>query len=210
MICSPAETDGDLLDLLRRILTEETPDHGAVRLRALAALEGYADLPRGAELERIAGLAGLARSTAYRVRKGDSGDTLQTDPMTWDEVPPEQQATALEPESALTGVTIGPTALYRYYDANDLLLYVGISERLLIRMGSHVEGSSWMDFAVRSIIERFPSRDEALDAEEAAIKAERPLFNHQHNSTPEARRRLVEYLVAHGRPDLLAPAVSRG
>ena len=67
-----------------------------------------------------------------------------------------------------------------------------------------------MDFAVRSTIERFPSRDAALEAEETAIKAEHPLFNHQHNNTPEARRRLVEYLVSHGRFDLLAPAVSRG
>lgn len=63
----------DLLDLLRAILTTDTPDHGTVRLRALAALEGYASLPRGTELERIAGLAGIGRATAYRARKAAPG-----------------------------------------------------------------------------------------------------------------------------------------
>lgn len=63
----------DLLDLLRAILTADTPDHGAVRLRALAALEGYANLPRGGELERIAGLASVNRATAYRARKAAPG-----------------------------------------------------------------------------------------------------------------------------------------
>jgi hypothetical protein len=104
----------------------------------------------------------------------------------------------------------GPTALYRYFDADDLLLYIGISDRLRIRTGDHVKGSSWMDFAVRSTIERHPTRAVALEVEEAAIKAERPLFNKQHNDTPEARRALVEYLIKHDRLDLLAPAVSRG
>jgi hypothetical protein len=104
----------------------------------------------------------------------------------------------------------GPTALYRYFDADDLLLYIGVSDRLRIRTGDHIAGSSWMDFAVRSTIERHPTRAVALETEESAIKAEHPLFNHQHNDTPEARRRLVEYLVSHDRLDLLVPAVSRG
>lgn len=104
----------------------------------------------------------------------------------------------------------GATALYRYFDADDLLLYVGISDRLRNRTGSHIEGSSWMDFAVRSTIERHPARAVALEVEESAIKAEHPLFNHQHNDTPEARRALVEYLIKHDRLDLLAPSVSRG
>lgn len=114
------------------------------------------------------------------------------------------------PELAPFDATGGPTALYRYFDIADLLLYAGISDRLRMRTGDHVKGSSWMDFAVRSTIERFPSREIALEAEEQAIKAEHPLFNHQHNNTPEARRRLVEYLVSQDRLDLLAPAVSRG
>lgn len=105
---------------------------------------------------------------------------------------------------------IRETALYRWWDEGDALLYVGISEHLDSRTRGHARGSSWMDFAVRSAVERYPSRAAALAAEEAAIKAERPLFNHIHNDTPEARKRLVEYLLERGRIDLLAPAVSRG
>jgi hypothetical protein len=103
-----------------------------------------------------------------------------------------------------------PTALYRWYDAPHLLLYVGISDDLAGRVKGHVRGSSWMDFAVSSTIERYPTRTAALHAEEAAIKTEQPIFNFQHNSSPEARQRLVDYLIKHNRLDLLAPAVSRG
>ena len=102
------------------------------------------------------------------------------------------------------------TALYRWYDDADLLLYVGISGNLGSRTKGHVKGSSWMEFVARSTVERHPRRSVALGAEEAAIKAEHPIFNFQHNNTPEARRRLVKYLVEHGYTDMLVPAVSRG
>ena len=59
----------DLLEALRAILAADTADHAQVRLRALAMLEGYADLPRGGELERLAGLARIHAVTAYRARK---------------------------------------------------------------------------------------------------------------------------------------------
>jgi predicted GIY-YIG superfamily endonuclease len=103
-----------------------------------------------------------------------------------------------------------PTALYRWWDEENLLLYVGISDELAARVKGHVRGSSWMDFAATSAIERHPTRTAALAAEEEAIKAEKPIFNKQHNSSPEAQQRLVEYLIKHNRLDLLAPAVSRG
>lgn len=59
----------DVLDLIRQVVTADTPDHGAVRLRVLAALDGYADLPRGGELDRLASTARVNRATAYRARK---------------------------------------------------------------------------------------------------------------------------------------------
>jgi hypothetical protein len=46
--------------------------------------------------------------------------------------------------------------------------------------------------------------------ERCAIEREQPLFNHVYNDSPEARQRLVAYLVEQGHLDLLAPAVSRG
>lgn len=103
-----------------------------------------------------------------------------------------------------------PTALYFWYDAADVLLYIGITGDLATRQSSHAKRSSWSEFADHSKIRRFPSRPEAEAAEKAAIESERPLFNHVHNDTPEARQRLVAYLVERGRMDLLAPAVSRG
>jgi predicted GIY-YIG superfamily endonuclease len=103
-----------------------------------------------------------------------------------------------------------PTALYRWFDKEALLLYIGISDELAERVKGHIKASSWMEFAAASTIERHPTRYAALDAEEAAIKAEHPLFNHQHNDTPEARKRTVEYLIKHDRLDLLAPSISRG
>lgn len=102
------------------------------------------------------------------------------------------------------------TALYRWWDEADVLLYIGIADRIGNRTKNHAKGSTWMEFAVRSSVERFPRRSTALAAEEAAIKAEKPIFNDQHNRTPEARRRQIDYLIAHGRYDLLAPVVSRG
>jgi len=65
----PMPEAGDILEFLRLIVTADTADHAKVRLRAVAALEGYADLPRGEELERLAGLAQLSNATAYSARK---------------------------------------------------------------------------------------------------------------------------------------------
>ena len=116
---------------------------------------------------------------------------------------------ALPPAVRKRSKPVGP-ALYRYYDDADRLLYIGISDELTGRVSGHSKGSSWMDFAVRSTITRYPSRAKAAAAEIEAIKDEHPLFNFKHNNTPEARRRLVKYLVEHGYTDMLVPAVSRG
>lgn len=59
----------DLLDRLYRIATADTTDHGAVRFGIVAAMEGHGDLPAGAEVDRIAGLARAHRATGYRAKK---------------------------------------------------------------------------------------------------------------------------------------------
>lgn len=118
--------------------------------------------------------------------------------------------------AARLGVTVVPsarqatTALYRWYDAANRLLYIGITNDVAVRQSSHAKRSSWAEFAARSTVQRFSTRQEAEVAEVKAIKAERPLFNRQHNDTPEARQRLVTYLVQQNRLDLLAPAIQRG
>jgi len=102
------------------------------------------------------------------------------------------------------------TFLYLWYDADGQLLYVGITDDLPGRQTSHAKRSTWAQFADHAKVEHYPSREAAVWAEKTAIRERKPLFNHAHNSSPEARARLVRYLIDRGRADLLAPAVSRG
>lgn len=116
----------------------------------------------------------------------------------------------LDLEHWCLGQRVWPEALYRWFDYDDRLLYVGITRDVAGRQESHSKRSSWGRFADHCKIERYPTREDAEDMERHAIKCESPLFNHVHNDTQEARQRLVEYLVEKGRLDLLVPAVSRG
>jgi hypothetical protein len=68
--------------------------------------------------------------------------------------------------------------LYRHFDGGGRLLYVGIAWTSLERlMNGHRSGSHWFDQITRIEIERFPSRVDALAAEKAAIRDEKPMFN---------------------------------
>lgn len=99
--------------------------------------------------------------------------------------------------------------LYRHWDADGRLLYVGIAKRPMARERQHEASSPWMVFQAEMTVEPFGSRADAEAAEAEAIRTEEPLFNVAGNESPGARRRLVEYLVKHGRTDLLAPVISR-
>ncbi|MFB7647160.1 GntR family transcriptional regulator [Streptomyces sp. NPDC056084] len=82
------------------------------------------------------------------------------------------------------------TALYRYFDANDQLLYIGISFDPDVRWEGHRGWARWADAAAERTVEWFATRSEALAAETKAIRAERPLCNRAHNYdfTPETHR----------------------
>ncbi|NEB42302.1 GntR family transcriptional regulator [Streptomyces sp. SID14515] len=74
------------------------------------------------------------------------------------------------------------TALYRLYDADDVLLYVGISNDPDFRWKAHLYSRElWPKQVTRHVIEWWSTREEAVQAEEAAIKAERPRHNGKHN-----------------------------
>lgn len=76
------------------------------------------------------------------------------------------------------------TALYRYFDADGVLLYVGISNDPDFRWKAHLYGvdrKAWPRRAVSRTAEWYDSRAAALTAEEAAIHLERPIFNRTHN-----------------------------
>jgi predicted GIY-YIG superfamily endonuclease len=78
--------------------------------------------------------------------------------------------------------------VYRMFDAGGCLLYVGMTGNLGARLKDHAD-KAWF-LAVASItLERFPSYAEAAVAEQAAIGAEHPLYNHVGLSEEEASRR---------------------
>lgn len=74
-----------------------------------------------------------------------------------------------------------PCDLYRFYDADGALLYVGISLHAAKRASEHRKDKPWWGDVARMEIEHFASRRQALEAEEAAIKDERPRYNVVHN-----------------------------
>lgn len=71
----------------------------------------------------------------------------------------------------------GCTALYRHFSAEGILLYVGISMSVPQRTSQHARSQPWFIDVVRIDIQWFDNRRDALRAERAAIKKERPLFN---------------------------------
>ncbi|MFF7335416.1 DUF6225 family protein [Streptomyces sp. NPDC008150] len=67
-----------------------------------------------------------------------------------------------------------PTALYRLYDADDNLLYLGISFNPDVRWEQHRNDKHWAHQVARRTVEWYPTRVKALAAEEAATAAEKP------------------------------------
>lgn len=73
------------------------------------------------------------------------------------------------------------TALYRHFDKDGELLYVGIAKSLAARTEQHSGKSEWFDEVATTETQYFDSRKEALVAETTAIRAERPKHNKLHN-----------------------------
>jgi hypothetical protein len=85
---TPAREKEELLDYIEGLAAADTDNHAEVRLRIMAALEGYyPDLPRGRELERVAGRSSVSRATAFSVRRRDA--PAETDKTS--SYPPQQE-----------------------------------------------------------------------------------------------------------------------
>lgn len=69
------------------------------------------------------------------------------------------------------------TALYRFFDEAGSLLYVGMTGDLHMRWEWHAKDKFWWHLVVRSEVIWHKTRDEADEAERAAIIAERPIYN---------------------------------
>lgn len=69
------------------------------------------------------------------------------------------------------------TALYRLYDINDQLLYIGIAFDPATRGYQHKKTKSWWPEVAWRDVTWFETRREAEAAEREALRAERPLYN---------------------------------
>ena len=69
------------------------------------------------------------------------------------------------------------TQLYRHFDVERKLLYVGISLNTFARLSQHKDHAQWFEKVAVVSIEHFETREEAMAAERSAIKMESPKFN---------------------------------
>lgn len=94
------------------------------------------------------------------------------------------------------GQRVERTAVYRLYDENEQLLYVGVSADPRVRFRQHQRDRPWWPRVDAREIEWFDSRAEALDVEALAIRRELPLHNETgaqwpHHRLGEAPARLL-------------------
>jgi hypothetical protein len=71
--------------------------------------------------------------------------------------------------------------LYRHFDKEGVLLYVGISLSAVKRLSEHSKLSPWALDITSVTLEHLPTREEAIKAETKAIREEKPLYNIQQN-----------------------------
>lgn len=73
--------------------------------------------------------------------------------------------------------------LYRYYDSNDVLLYIGISANFAVRNSAHSNSSFWFAECAKVTFEKYENQTELVAAEKLAIENEKPLHNIAHSTT---------------------------
>lgn len=90
---------------------------------------------------------------------------------------------------------MNPTSIYRYYDADRRLIYVGITGKGMVRQAQHNSNAEWWRFVSTQEVEHVESRHAALHRERELIERFRPPFNREHN--PDWQRLRADYLAAH-------------
>src|SRR5689334_18376041 len=73
------------------------------------------------------------------------------------------------------------TTLYRYFDKEGELLYVGITSAWHLRLKGHSARSPWWLRAATVSLTHYQTRAEALAEEARAISHEHPLYNRAHS-----------------------------
>lgn len=77
----------------------------------------------------------------------------------------------------MTGAVIERCYVYRFYAADDRLLYVGITRDTRRRFADHERGARWWPDVARWEVRVLPNRAVAEVAEALAIATEHPVFN---------------------------------
>lgn len=98
------------------------------------------------------------------------------------------------------------TTLYRLIDAEDRLLYIGIAGNPGRRFEQHADDKTWWSDVARITLEHHVDRGSALQAERAAIVAERPIHNVQHNRPQKTDTPSVPFAVG----DVVALGLEHG
>lgn len=70
-----------------------------------------------------------------------------------------------------------PQVLYRMFDADGSLLYVGITVHVGGRFDHHRRNKPWWTDVARIELQHFPDRGSVEDAERDAVVSERPRYN---------------------------------
>jgi hypothetical protein len=70
--------------------------------------------------------------------------------------------------------------LYRFFDGQGALLYIGLTCGFRTRMAAHRRQKDWWVHVARIELERFPDKASVVAAELAAIKHEKPRYNIVH------------------------------
>jgi predicted GIY-YIG superfamily endonuclease len=86
-------------------------------------------------------------------------------------------------------ITEERAAVYRFFAADDTLLYVGVTQRFGTRWSNHAKQKPWWPQVARQTVAWYDTRTEALSVETEAIKTEEPVHNVLHLPKPPKQRR---------------------
>ena len=131
---------------------EAEPPQGAARLDYLDAMRTAAGLGQAGRNKWVGKAMGLTSTAVLRYAPAD-----------------RRRNAAVDPNRR--------TAVYRHYDKDGTLLYVGCSVDPTHRFVLHTYTSDWHTFSDRCEVEWYEDRNTALRVERDAIESEDPIFN---------------------------------
>lgn len=82
--------------------------------------------------------------------------------------------------------------LYRYFDADENLLYIGMTKDFRIRNSAHSCRSVWFPLCAKVTIQFYDDPQILLKAEAEAIRLEKPIYNYTHNEEKIAEKRAIK------------------